>query len=62
MGRRGLIWTTAVAVVLAFSATAIIMFRVDPYEAGGMEKSLFYISFLVGVAGLIKITFRKYFW
>ena len=60
-GKR-LVWTTVITVILAFSATAIIMFRVDPYEAGIIEKSLFYTSFLIGVAGLVKIIFRKYFW
>lgn len=52
---------TAVATLLAFLATAIIMFQVDPYQAGILEKTLFFASFLIGVVGLIKIIFRKYF-
>ena len=60
-GRRS-VWNTVVSIILAFSAMVIIMFRVDPYQAGMLEKSLFYASFLIGVAGLIKLIFGKYLW
>jgi len=60
-GKRS-IGTILIATILAFSATAIIMFRVDPYQAGWPEKALFFISFLLGVLGLVKIIFRKYLW
>lgn len=55
------VWTLVIATLLAFSATAIIMFRVDPYQASLPEKTLFFASFLIGAVGLVKIIFRKYF-
>lgn len=53
-GKRPILYTL-IAMTLAFSAAAIIMFRVDPYQTGWLEKSLFFISFFIGLAGLIKI-------
>lgn len=44
---------TFIATILAFSATAIIMFRVDPFKATAPEKSLFFISVSIGILGIM---------
>lgn len=62
MEEKRSVFVTALATILAFSATAIIMFQVDPYQAGLLEKITFFASFLIGLIGLIKIIFRKYLW
>ena len=63
MERKWLILSLASAVVVAFSAVLLIMFRVDPFSTGRFEKGLFFTSVLLGVAALIllitHLIFRK---
>ena len=46
------IWGTTIAVVLAFFTAGMVMFQVDPFHAGQLEKVLFFFSFFMGLWGL----------
>ena len=50
---------TIVATIFSFAAAIIIMFKVDPFEAGLLAKALFFISIFLGMSGLIKIIIFK---
>lgn len=55
------VWYKLITVIFAFSATAIIMFRVDPFKATMLEKSLFYISVSIGILGTIFLIYSIIF-
>jgi len=53
-------WSAVAAMVFSFSTLALVMFRVDPFEAGLLEKSLFFGSLFIGLGSLIYLLiFRR---
>lgn len=47
---------TGIAMIAAFSAVLLMMFKVDPFRANGFEKALFFFSLLVGGWGFFTLT------
>lgn len=46
-----------VATIFAVAALGIIIFKVDPFETGELEKAIFFVSFFIALWGIFSFVF-----
>ncbi|MBI2058123.1 MAG: hypothetical protein HYT63_04075 [Candidatus Yanofskybacteria bacterium] len=56
-GDRSLFSGVIIATIFAVAALGIIIFKIDPFEIGELEKAIFFVSFFVALWGILSFVF-----
>ena len=56
-GDRSLFGGVVTATIFAVVALGIIIFKIDPFEIGGLEKAVFFVAFFIALWGVLSFVF-----